>query len=241
MCSPNPKPLTGRSSPMRAGKIRFQDFLSKMPLFNEMSPDELDLLALGTTEVRVPCGATIFHRGDPCHGFHTVVYGLIKLSFNSPVGEEKIVRLVGPGDGFGEALMFMDMSYIVSAQALDDTLLLHVKKSVVVPRLEHDPVFSRKMLASLSSRLHNLMRDVEAYSLQSGTQRVVGYLLNLADGNSQTAQQVRLATGKRMIASRLNITPQHFSRILRDLSVRQLIQINGREITIPDIARLRNV
>jgi CRP/FNR family transcriptional regulator, dissimilatory nitrate respiration regulator len=235
-----PKPLTSRSSPMRTGKIRFQDFLSKMPLFSEVSADELDVLALGTTEVRVPCGATVFRRGDPCSGFHTVVYGLIKLSFSSPVGEEKIVRLVGPGDGFGEALMFMDKAYIVSAQALDDTLLLHVKKSVVVARLEQDPVFARKMLASLSTRLHNLMRDVEAYSLQSGTQRVVGYLLNLVDDSSPIPQQVRLETGKRLIASRLNITPQHFSRILRDLSVRQLIQINGRDITIPDITRLRN-
>ncbi|RQH03862.1 Crp/Fnr family transcriptional regulator [Paraburkholderia dinghuensis] len=225
---------------MRAGKIRFQEFLSKMPLFNEMSPDELDALAQGTTEVRVARGTTIFRRGDPCLGFHTVVYGLIKLSISSPIGEEKIVRLVGPGDGFGEALMFMDKAYIVSAQALADTLLLHVKKSVVVPRLEQDPVFARKMLASLSMRLHNLMRDVEAYSLQSGTQRVVGYLLNLVDGNSQTAQHVRLESGKRTIASRLNITPEHFSRILRDLRVRELIQIKGREITIPDVARLRN-
>ncbi|WP_373322266.1 Crp/Fnr family transcriptional regulator [Paraburkholderia adhaesiva] len=211
-----------------------------MPLFNDMSPEELDVLAQGTTEVRVARGATIFRRGDPCLGFHTVVYGLIKLSFSSPIGEEKIVRLVGPGDGFGEALMFMDKAYIVSAQALADTLLLHVKKTVVITRLEQDPVFARKMLASLSMRLHNLMRDVEAYSLQSGTQRVVGYLLNLVDGTSTAPQQVRLESGKRTIASRLNITPEHFSRILRDLRVRQLIQIKGREITIPDVARLRN-
>lgn len=233
------KAATGRSSPTRGGKIRIQDFLSKMPLFNEMSAEELDVLALGTTEVRVARGATIFRRGDPCLGFHTVVYGLIKLSFSSPVGEEKIVRLVGPGDGFGEALMFMDKPYIVSAQALADTLLLYVKKSVVVSELEQDPAFARKMLAGLSMRLHNLMRDVEAYSLQSGTQRVVGYLLNLVDDTRGSAQHVRLETGKRTIASRLNITPEHFSRILRDLSVRELIEIKGREITIPDVARLR--
>lgn len=224
---------------MRKTKIRIQDFLARIPLFNEMSPEELDVLALGTTEVRIARGETLFRRGDPCQGFHTVLYGLIKLTLNSPVGGEKVVRLVGPGDGFGEALMFMDKDYIVSAHALADTLLLYVKKSVVDAELERDPTFARKMLAGLSMRLHNLMRDLEAYSLQSGTQRVVGYLLNLVDDPSQPAQQVRLETGKRTIASRLNITPEHFSRILRDLSARELIQINGREITIPDIERLR--
>jgi CRP-like cAMP-binding protein len=225
---------------VRTGKIRIQDFLSKLPLFNELPPDKLDILAEGTTEVKVPRGGTVFRRGDPCLGFHTVVYGLIKLSFISPVGEEKIVRLVRPGDGFGEALMFLEKDYIVSAHALADTLLLHVSKSVVFSELERHPAFARKMLAGLSIRLHNLMNDVEAYSLQSGTQRVSSYLLHLADSGCQTGQQVRLETGKRIIASRLNLTPEHFSRILRDLSDRKLIEINGREITIPDVARLRS-
>ncbi len=226
---------------MRTGKIRVQDFLSKMPLFNELAPDELDVIAAGTTEVKVARGTTIFRRGDPCVGFHTVVYGQIKLSFISPVGGEKIVRLVGPGDGFGEALMFMEKAYIVSAQALVDTLLLHVGKSVVFSELERRPSFARKMLAGLSMRLHNLMCDVEAYSLRSGTQRVIGYLLKLADDACPTGQQVWLETGKRMIASRLNLTPEHFSRILHDLCARELIEIHGRDITIPDLARLRSV
>lgn len=224
---------------MSTGKIRIQDFLSKLPLFNELLPDELDLIAQGTSEVKVSRGGTVFRRGDPCMGFHTVVYGLIKLSMISPVGEEKIMRLVGPGDGFGEALMFMDKPYIVSAHALADTLLLHVSKAVVFSELERDPAFARKMLAGLSIRLHNMVDDVKTYSLQSGTQRVVGYLLHLADDEGNTKQQVRLETGKKTIASRLNLTPEHFSRILRDLTTSQLIEVNARNITILDIDRLR--
>lgn len=224
---------------MRTGKIQIQDFLSKLPLFNELSPEELDVLAQGTTEVKVPRGGTVFRRGDPCVGFHTVVYGQIKLALISPTGEEKIARVVGPGDGFGEALMFLDKDYIVSAHAFVDTLLLHVSKSVVFSELERRPQFARKMLAGLSIRLHNLMRDVEAYSLRTGTERVVDYLLRLAADTGDEHPQVRLDIGKRNIASRLNITPEHFSRILRDLSGRKLIEMSGRNVTIPDPARLR--
>src|SRR5690606_16333005 len=142
---------------MATSKTRVQDFLAKLPLFNELSVQELDVLAAGTTEVQVARGDTVFHRGDPCIGFHTVVYGQIKLMFVSPMGGEKVVRLIGPGDSFGEALMFLDKAYIVSAQALADTMLLHVAKSVLFAELDRHPGFARKMLAGLSQRLHSLM------------------------------------------------------------------------------------
>ncbi|AEC19168.1 cyclic nucleotide-binding domain-containing protein [Pusillimonas sp. T7-7] len=222
---------------MATSKTRVQDFLAKLPLFNELSTQELDVLAAGTTEVQVARGEMIFHRGDPCVGFHTVVYGQIKLMFVSPMGGEKVVRLIGPGDSFGEALMFLDKAYIVSAQALADTMLLHVAKSVLFTELDRHPGFARKMLAGLSQRLHNLMSDVEAYSLRSGTQRVIGYLLK--DGGArQDGRQFRLETSKTVIASRLNLTPEHFSRILHDLGANGLIKVKGRDITIIDGAKL---
>lgn len=224
---------------MSTDTIRIQDFLSQMPLFNELSPAELDRIAQGTSKVKVARRGTVFRYGDPCVGFHIVVYGLIKLSMASRAGEEKILRFIGPGDGFGEALMFLGKDYIVSAHALADTLLLHVSNTVIFAELDRDPAFARKMLAGLSGRLHAMVTDVKAYSLQSGTQRVISYLLHLADDDSHGTQHVRLETGKKTIASRLNVTPEHFSRILRDLTARQLIEVNARNITIVDIDRLR--
>src|SRR3546814_15903168 len=103
--------------------------------------------------------------------------------------------------------MFMEKAYSVSAQALADTLLLHVGKAVIFNELDRHPGFARKMLAGLSQRLHSLMGDVEAYSLRSGTQRVIGYLLK--DEECIDGYHFRLATSKTLIASRLNVTPEN--------------------------------
>lgn len=222
---------------MATNKTRVQDFLAKLPLFNDLSTQELDTIAAGTSEVQVVRGEMLFHRGDPCVGFHTVVYGQIKLMFVSPMGGEKVVRLIGPGDCFGEALMFLDKAYIVSAQALADTMLLHVSKAVLFAEIDSQPGFARKMLGGLSQRLHSLMGDVEAYSLRSGTQRVIGYLLK-DGGTHQDGRQFRLETSKTVIASRLNLTPEHFSRILHDLGSNGFIKVKGREITIMDADKL---
>jgi CRP/FNR family transcriptional regulator, dissimilatory nitrate respiration regulator len=42
-----------------------------------------------------------------------------------------------------------------------------------------------------------------------------------------------------MLASRLNLTPEYFSRVLHELVDKGMIAVQGREITILDIGRLR--
>lgn len=222
----------------RRRPVRIQDHLAQVPLFNELPSADLDPIARGTTEINVARGEIVFRRGEPCVGFHIVVYGQIKLMFVSSAGDEKVVRLIGPGDSFGEALMFMGKDYIVTAQALADTLLLHVGREVLFTELDRRPSVARKMLAGLSQRLHTLMGDVEAYSLRSGAQRVIGYLLK--DPDMSEGHPFRLEASKSVIASRLNLTPEHFSRILRELTDRHLIRVRGREITVLDMEALVN-
>jgi CRP-like cAMP-binding protein len=223
-------------------KIKTQAFLANLPLFKELASPELDRIAAGVTELHVPRGEILFNKGDPCVGFHVVIYGQVKLSFVTPQGSEKVVEIVGPGFSFGEALMFMDKPYVVMAQTVADSLILHVSKQTVFDEIEREPGFARRMLAGLSRRLHGLISDVESYSLQSGTQRVIGYLLrqdeSLAAGG--TPYKVTLPTSKAIVASRLNLTPEHFSRILHDLNEAGLINVDGRDVEIVDIMRLRN-
>ena len=227
---------------MTTGKIKVQTFLARLPLFNEVDGPALDIIAASTAEQHVARGEIIFQRGSPCVGFHIVIYGQVKLAFTSPQGGEKVVEIIGPGHSFGEALMFMDKPYIVFAQALSDCLLLHVSKDAVFRELERDATFSRKMLAGLSRRLHGLICDVENYSLRSGTQRVIGYLLPRdAEIKPETVSlEITLPVSKTILASRLNLTPEHFSRILHDLSEQGLISVSGKNITIPDLEKLRN-
>jgi CRP-like cAMP-binding protein len=222
---------------MAATKIDPREFLKRHPLFDDFDADELSAIAAGTTELHVARGQPIFHRGDPCHGFFSVVYGQVRLGFVSAQGNEKIVEIVGPGHSFGEALMFMERPYILDANALGDTLLLHISKTVVFEELERNPVFARRMLAGMSRRLHGLITDVESYSLRSGSQRIVSYLLSEQPRGDDG--RVQLAASKKLIASRLNLTPEYFSRVLHDLVSRGMIALRGREVTILDMERLR--
>jgi CRP-like cAMP-binding protein len=222
--------------------IKVHAFLANLPLFKEAAPEEIDRIAQGTRSVHASRGQTLFHKGDMPEGFHLVVYGQVKLAFISPQGADKVVEIIGPGMSFGEAVMFLESPHVVYAQTLADSLLLHVSKTVVFNELEHNANFARKMLGGLSRRLHGIISDVEAYCMHSGAQRVIGYLLRDAEQAESNPQvDVMLPTNKGVIASRLNLTPQHFSRILHELTEAGLVSVEGRTIHIADIDRLRQV
>ena len=222
--------------------IKTQAFLANLPVFREMAPRELGRVAAATKELRVARGEVLFRKGDPCTGFHAVIYGQVKIAFISPQGAEKVIEIIGPGMSFGEAIMFMDKPYIVFAQTLADSMLLHVSKTAVYQELDRDPRFARKMIAGLSRRLHGLVNDLEANSLRSGAQRVVGYLLRGDNDAEQSTGEtkVTLATSKVVIASRLNLTPEHFSRILHELMEARLITVRGRDVIIHDVEKLQS-
>lgn len=221
--------------------INIEALLSHIPLFNSLAPEEIVRIARGTREVHAAKGDILFHKGDPCNGFHLLVYGQMKLAFTSSQGTEKVVEILSQGQSFGEAVMFMEKPYIVFAQALSDSLLLHISKAAVFDELQRDHNLGRKMLAGMAMRLHQLMTDVESYSLHSGKERIIGYLLRELPANSQDATQVtvQLPTNKGIIASRLNLTQEHFSRILHELTNDGLIVVEGRKIHIPSVPNLR--
>ena len=218
-------------------------YLSMLPLFQEMKPPELQRLAQASRLRQLARGDDVFNLGDPCNEFHVTVTGQIKLFAISPAGQEKIIEIVGPGNSFAEALMFTDKPYFINAQALTDTLLLSVSKQSVLQEIENDPRFCMRMLAGLSRRLHGLVKDVQAYSLHSGVERVIGYLMrDLPEagkgGAEESAQRVTLPVSKAAIASRLSMTPEYFSRVLHELEAKGLILIDKRDIHIPDPQRL---
>jgi CRP-like cAMP-binding protein len=88
----------------------------------------------------LPPGATSCStRETRIHRLHLIVYGQVKLAFTSPQGGEKVVDIVGQGQTFGEAVMFMDKPFMVYAQALADSLLLHISKTAILDELDKRP------------------------------------------------------------------------------------------------------
>lgn len=215
------------------------EILSRQPLFRGLSGEELQCLASGAREFRVSRNEILFNKGDMPTGIHVVVMGQIKLFLPAQNGWEKVIHMEGPGSSFGEAMVFLDKPYPVSAQATQDSIVLLVAKEAISRTLDDNPALSRKMLASLSMRLHELLTDIEACTLRSSVQRVICYLTQQAPADAHRFV-VALDTSKQTVASQLNLAPETFSRVLSHLSGAGLITVEGRRITVLDAGRLRD-
>lgn len=220
-------------------KVDIPGILSRLPLFSELDPAQIADIAAATHEKRLARGEMLFQKGDAAKGFFVVVFGQIKLALPSAQGNEKVVDLLGAQQSFGEAVMFMDRPYPVFAEALADTMVLHISRGPVFDLIERDPLFARRLLAGLSFRLHTLVQDVESLTLRSSMQRLIGFLLQIAPEGAEGGVEVDLPTSKHVIASRLNLTAETFSRILNELTTAKLIAVQGRHIVVHDLERLR--
>lgn len=224
--------------------FKVSPYLAQLPLFNEMQDAELDRLAEGCIVRRAARSEMLFRVGEPCDEFHVVISGQVKLFALAPNGQEKVIELISPGQPFAEALMFTGRPYIVNAQALVESLILTVKKQAVLREIENDHRFALRMLAGISKRMHSLIHDVESYSLRSGMQRVIGYLLHEetpelpGEAPETTQRTVTLPVSKATLASRLSLTPEYFSRVLHELIDEGLIEVDKRHIRISDTQRL---
>jgi len=214
--------------------------LRGLALFQELTDEQLRRIAAATQHVSLSRGAMLFQKGDRATGFYVVVSGQIKLAFPSVQGAEKVVEILGPGQSFGEALIFMDRPYPVFSEAVVDATVLAIPQATVTELLSCDPGFARAMLAGLARRLHSLVQDVEDYTMRSSAQRLIGYLLRHAEDVESGPVEVLLPATKAVIASRLNLTPETLSRIFHELAGAALLEVQGRRIAIHDVARLRS-
>ena len=220
--------------------VTAESLIASAPLFRGVDRAALRRLAAACVPVSVARGALLFRRGDPCDGFHVVISGQVKLVLQTEGGDEKIIELVGPGNSFGEAIALSEHAYPIAARAIGESALLHIAKGALQAEVARAPAFARRIIASLSEGVLDLLLRHEGVTLRSGTQRVVAYLLEECGEPIAHETTVQLRAKKGVIASQLNLTHEHFSRILRELARQGLIAVNGRVVRLIDTAALRD-
>jgi len=220
-------------------EIRPEAFLAKLPLFSGLGRDELARLAAATTRRELRRGEFLFRQGEPATGIYALVHGRVALTSRLASGRERVNAIVEAGRSFGEAIMFLEKPSVVSARALGDALVLHIAKQAVFAELERTPGFARRVIAALSAKLHASVQEIDRLTLGSGGRRFAGWLLRDLPAGERGPASVTLPAAKRAIASQLNLSAEHLSRVLRELSHAGLIEVRGRKVAIPSLERLR--
>ncbi|MBV8035748.1 Crp/Fnr family transcriptional regulator [Roseateles sp.] len=214
------------------------NFLRTQPLFVDVGEAALLRLAAACRLMHVTHAQAVLWAGRSCEAFFIVVQGQVRLYMTAPDGSETVIELVGPGQSFAQALVFLERPCPINAQAFSDTVLLHVPRQAVMAELQLDASFALRMLSGMSRRLHGMAQALQSGALQSGLQRVVGYLLRDVDPDRPGPAIVGMPAANATVASLLSLTPECFSRVLRELEAAGLLEVDRRDIRLPDPAAL---
>ena len=197
-------------------------------------------LAAFSREKRLCKDEILFQSGDKPGGLFLVISGQVKLAMASAHGNEKVMGIFGPEQFFGEAEMFVDRPYSVFAQSLADTRLLCLSQVELFELVKRNAAFAQRLLQRIGVRLNELVREVESYTLHTGSERVIAYLLQHATVQGAGELEAKLPASKGLIASLLYLSPETLSRIFHDLSSAGLISVRGRRVRVLDARRLYN-
>lgn len=219
------------------------DALRGIYLFSAFDARQMAAIAEATERVSLAQGERLFNQGDEIRRFFYVESGRIKLYRLSPDGDEKVIDLVGPNQTFAEAVVFMERTagYPVNADALETTRLIGFDARTFLGLLKESNESCLQLMAAMSRRLRMHVNEIDRLALQNATSRFIGYILNAAYEDRAQGRRVELNVPKNVLASRLSIQPETFSRILSRLSSAGLIQVERQAITLLDVDGLRNL
>ncbi len=211
--------------------------LKQHHLFSKLTELQLDRVYRHSRMYKLDDGQTLFTQGDEVTDFYMVISGKIKLFRISADGQEKIIEIIKSGQVFAEALMFTDQKdYPVSSAALLPSEIIGINGSYFKRMLWNSTDTCFLLLGAMSLRLRTLVNEIDTLTLHSGTRRVATYLVHELPENKKYFE---LDTPKNVIAARLSIKPETFSRIVKNLHSQGILTIEGNCVTIHDITELK--
>ena len=213
--------------------------LKQSHLFSSLTELQLERVYRHSRIVRLEENQLLFAQGEEVAYFYLVLSGRIKLFRVSAEGQEKIIEIVPQGGVFAEALMFMDQpSYPVSAAALANTVVVGIDARDFKAMLWDSVDTCLLLLGDMSFRLRKLVHEIDTLTLHSGTCRVANYLLQHMPEDRECFE---LEIAKSVIAARLSVKPETFSRIIKNLREQGILSIDGTRITVHDRAALKQL
>ncbi|MCW8914449.1 MAG: Crp/Fnr family transcriptional regulator [Magnetovibrio sp.] len=211
--------------------------LGKHPLFSGLLPDALRQLLSNSSVRRYPDHTTLFMQGDPADRFFITMEGWVKLFRLSENGQEVVISVASPGDSFAEAAIFDSNIFPVNASAITDVRLLVVNSESLLRQLAENTQLTFNMMASMSRQMRSNVTTLHQMCSMSSTERLADFLLTLTDIPAGPAT-ITLPLDKSLIAARLGMQPETFSRSLSKLKASGVTS-EGHNVIIKDIDVLR--
>jgi CRP-like cAMP-binding protein len=186
-------------------------------------------------------GEFLFHEGEQLNGLYIVCQGRIKIYKTSPIGQQLIYRIQGPGDFAGHISLFAGGVLQASGEVMKDTIVSFIDSKNLMTFLNNHLNACLMLLQELALEVRAV--DMQAYNIayRPALERVADILNKKATQKSKGAKFKLEGIKRKEIAELTGLTVETTVRILADFEKKKLIQRDGKEIVILDRQKLNKL
>ncbi len=215
-----------------------ENLVSKHSLFSAMPESLIEGFLHAAQPISVANGTTLFMQNDESEWFYFITNGWVKLFRETLDGDEAVIDMVTNGHIFGESAIIDDGIHSFGATTVEDCQLIRMPSKMLRLAVAENHSVALAMLGSMSRHRKQQTREIESLNLQNASQRIGCFLLRLCGVNDIEPISLQLPYDKSLIAARLGMKSETFSRALNKLRNDTSITVKGSNVEIPEIDAL---
>jgi CRP-like cAMP-binding protein len=206
------------------------------PMLSCLGIEDWRGVVAGVSPVELGRGGCLYRAGDPAGHLFLVAVGAVALRKPERSGEG--LGPLGPGELVGTEALMAGACYGHSALVLAPLVAYPIPAARLVARLDDRFEAALAMIGVVAAALRLRVKEISELKLQSTSERLAGYLVELAPPRTGAAV-LRLSCEKRELAERLGMDPATLSRAFAKLRSVGVDTDRSNRVTIADLDRLR--
>lgn len=220
------------------------NLLSSIPLFEDLTIDELQKIISFTKKKSISKGSHVFFKDEPLESVYFIETGIVKIYKTDINGKEQIVSLLKAGDMFPHVGFFQSHNYPANALVVEDASFLYLSTSHLKEIILRYPEVGMKLFNVMEDKIIELQNSLEAQVLNNAYDQVVKLLLRLHHAHGILQEDgtylLPLHVTQNEIAQMIGAARETVSRSLSKMRKKGLIAEGDKGYLLLDVEALKH-
>lgn len=214
--------------------------IQQFKLFKHCSGSFHQSLASQARILDLQKGKLLFIHESEAERFYIILNGWVKLFRETLDGAQAIIDILPANHIFGETAIFQDNKHSYSAEIVEQANIISLPLDLLKSEIESNPKLAISMMSSMAQCRRHQSQELENRTFKNAPQRIGCFLLRLIDPDQSGSVSIHLPYDKTLVASRLGMQPETFSRALNQLKKQINMNVNGSTLKINNVTDLIN-
>jgi CRP-like cAMP-binding protein len=190
-------------------------------------------LAQGRDAADYSRGSLIYTPKEPAEELMLLSSGQIGLHLISSEGRSLTLRVIEPGQLFGQIALAEDGCYDTFAEALTPVTVYRVQRDELLQIIERDPALGLALLEDLGRHRQAVSHLFDEVAFKSVPARLATLLLDMAQNQHGGAEPSRVPRrSHRQLAEMINAYRETVTKVINQFRAARLLEIDRSFITL---------